>query len=72
MKRRTGQDNSLISSRIARNFAPFAKRAFLILWTGQFVSYAGDSLIQIASVFAILRIGGTASDIGYVAAGQTL
>jgi len=42
------------------------------LWTGQFVSYAGDSLIQIASVFAILRIGGTASDIGYVAAGQTL
>ncbi len=71
-KQGTSQGNSSITLRIAQNFAPFAKRAFLILWTGQFVSFAGDSLTQIASVFAILRIGGTAADIGYVAAVQTL
>lgn len=47
-------------------------RAFRLLWLGQTVSFAGDALVAVALVFAILRSGGTASDIGYVIAGQAL
>jgi MFS family permease len=39
---------------------------------GQSVSSAGDALTQIALVFAILHVGGTASDIGYIAAISTV
>jgi MFS family permease len=53
---------------LARLAAPLARPAYRLLWTGQTVSAAGDALVQLAMVFAILRIGGTASDIGYVAA----
>lgn len=49
-------------------FAPLANRAYRLLWTGQTVSSAGDSLTQLATVFAILRIGGSVADIGYVIA----
>jgi len=52
--------------------APLARRAFRVLWTGQTVSSAGDALVQIAFVFAILRVGGTASDIGFTAAAQAI
>jgi MFS family permease len=69
--RGTGQGHSF-RTRVADSLAPFARRAFLLLWAGQSVSSAGDALTQIAAVFAILRIGGTAADIGYVAAIQTI
>lgn len=52
--------------------APLSGRAYRLLWLGQTVSFAGDALVQVALVFAILRSGGTASDIGYVVALQTL
>jgi MFS family permease len=55
-------------AKLARSLAPLANRAFRRLWIGQTVSSAGDSLTQVAAVFAILRIGGTAADIGYVIA----
>jgi hypothetical protein len=52
--------------------APLARPAYRLLWIGQTVSAVGDALVQIALIFAILRVGGTASDIGYVAALQTV
>ncbi len=52
------------------SLAPLAGRAYRLLWIGQSVSSAGDALVQVALVFAILHIGGTASDIGYVVAVQ--
>src|SRR6266851_1189051 len=55
-----------------RSVAPLALRAYRLLWIGQTVSAAGDALVQVALVFAILHVGGTASDIGYVAAIQTV
>lgn len=61
-----------LRAQVGDSLAPLARRAFRLLWVGQSVSSAGDALTQIASVFAILRIGGTASDIGYVAAIQTV
>lgn len=48
--------------------APLAHRAFRQLWLGQSVSLAGDALVQVATVFAVLRIGGSALDIGFVVA----
>lgn len=57
---------------LAESLAPLAGRAYRLFWVGQSVSSAGDALTQIALVFAILRIGGTASDIGYVAAISTV
>jgi MFS family permease len=50
--------------------APLTGRAYRLLWIGQTVSSAGDALVQVALVFAILHIGGTASDIGYIIAIQ--
>lgn len=50
--------------------APLTGRAYRLLWIGQTVSSAGDALVQVALVFAILHIGGTASDIGAVVAIQ--
>lgn len=50
--------------------APLVGRAYRLLWIGQTVSSAGDALVQVALVFAILHIGGTASDIGYIVAVQ--
>jgi MFS family permease len=42
------------------------------MWLGSTTSSLGDGLVQIAFVFAILRIGGTASAVGAVAAMQTV
>jgi MFS family permease len=50
------------------SLAPLANRAYRLLWIGQTVSSAGDALTQLATVFAILRIGGSVADIGYVIA----
>jgi MFS family permease len=51
--------------------ALLANRAYRLLWVGQTVSSAGDALTLVAVVFAILRVGGTAADIGYVTAAAT-
>jgi MFS family permease len=52
-------------------FPLMANRPYRLLWVGQTVSSAGDALTLVAVVFAILRIGGTAADIGYVTAAAT-
>lgn len=42
------------------------------MWIGQTASSAGDSVMGVAIVFAVLRIGGTAADIGIVVGVQTV
>jgi MFS family permease len=42
------------------------------MWAGSTTSALGDALVQIALIFAILHIGGTASDIGVVLAVKTV
>jgi Transmembrane secretion effector len=59
-------------SRVADALRPLASRPYRLMWLGSGVSSLGDALVQIALVFAILHIGGTASDIGIVAAVQTV
>jgi MFS family permease len=58
--------------RVADALRPFASRPYRLMWAGSTVSSLGDALVQIALVFAILHIGGTASDIGVVAAVETI
>lgn len=52
--------------------APLAGRAYRRLWIGQSVSSAGDALVMVALVFAVLHVGGSAADIGYVIAIQSV
>ncbi len=42
------------------------------MWAGSTTSALGDAVVQIALIFAILHIGGTASDIGIVLAVKTV
>ena len=42
------------------------------MWTGSATSALGDAVVQVALIFAILRVGGTASDIGFVLAAVTV
>ena len=42
------------------------------MWTGSAASALGDAMVQIALLFAILHIGGTASDLGVVLAVHTV
>jgi MFS family permease len=59
-------------SRVADAVRPLASRPYRLMWLGGTVSSLGDALVEIALVFAILHIGGTASDIGVIAAVQTV
>jgi len=59
-------------SRVADAIRPLASRPYRLMWAGSTVSSLGDALVQIALVFAILHIGGTASDIGVIAAIETV
>src|SRR2546428_6576739 len=45
---------------------------FRLLWIGQTTSAVGDSFIPLAIAFAVLRLGGSAGDIGLVLAAITL
>ena len=38
------------------------------MWTGSVTSALGDAVVQVALIFAILQVGGTASAIGVVLA----
>ena len=64
MQRITGSPRA----RLAAAFPLLANRPYRLLWIGQTVSSAGDALTLVAGVFAILRIGGTVADIGYITA----
>jgi MFS family permease len=51
--------------------APLRERNFRLLWFGQAVSAAGDSLVPVAFAFAALQVGHTASALGLVLAAST-
>ncbi len=51
---------------------PLAHRAYRLMWLGSTTSSLGDALVEIAVVFAVLHIGGTATDVGLVAGAQML
>jgi MFS family permease len=59
-------------SRFAEALRPLASRPYRLMWLGSTTSSIGDAVVQIALVFAILHIGGTASDIGVIAAVSTV
>ena len=59
-------------SRFAGALRPLASRPYRLMWMGSTTSSIGDAVVQIALVFAILHVGGTASDIGVVAAISTV
>ena len=58
--------------RMAEALSPFSGRPFRILWTGQSVSAAGNAMATVALVFAVLEIGGSATDIGLIIAAQAI
>ena len=59
-------------SRFAEALRPLARRPYRLMWVGSTTSALGDAVVQIALVFAVLHIGGTATDIGLIAAVQTV
>jgi MFS family permease len=58
-------------TRFAAWVRPLAHRAYRLMWLGSTTSSLGDALMSIAAVFAVLHIGGSATDVGLVAALQT-
>lgn len=48
------------------NLGALEERNFRLLWLGQTGSYVGDGLAFVAIAFAVLQIGGTATDLGIV------
>ena len=59
-------------SRFTEALRPLASRPYRLMWMGSTTSSIGDAVVQIALVFAILHVGGTASDIGVIAAVSTV
>lgn len=68
-QRKPGGNNRKL---LAEALSPFSGRSFRLLWTGQSVSAAGNTLASVALVFAVLDIGGSAADIGLVIAAQSV
>jgi len=54
------------------NFAALEERNFRLLWLGQSGSTIGDGLSFVAIAFAVLQIGGSATEIGIVFAAYSL
>jgi MFS family permease len=57
---------------LSGRLGPLEERQFRLFWTGQATSAVGDSLVPIAMVFAVLRLGGGPGGIGLVLASITL
>ena len=49
-----------------------AGRPFRLLWAGQTTSAIGDALVGVALAFAVLELGGSASELGLVLAARTI
>lgn len=58
--------------RLPASLSPLRERNFRLLWIGQAVSAAGDSLTPVAFAFATLKVGHSASALGVVFAVSTL
>jgi MFS family permease len=53
-------------------FGPLQERPFRLLWLGRTGSSLGDSFVAVALAFAVLEIGGGASQLGIVLASYTI
>jgi hypothetical protein len=51
---------------------PLRHRAYRLVWIGRATSSVGDRLIFIAFAFAVLHVGGSASDLGLILGAGTL
>jgi Na+/melibiose symporter-like transporter len=49
-----------------------AERDFRLFFTGYLTSYFGSQMVPVAVTFAVLNSGGTAADVGYVLAAETV
>jgi MFS family permease len=65
---RTGENRAMA---LPKALSPLAERSFRLLWIGQAVSAAGDSLSPVALAFATLQIAHSASALGLVLAAST-
>ena len=52
--------------RLAGRLGALQERQFRLLWTGQAVSAFGDGLYPVALAFAVVRLSGSAADLGFV------
>ena len=58
--------------KLRRALGALEERPFRLLWIGQTTSAFGDALFGIALAFAVLEVGGDASDLGLVLAAMTV
>jgi MFS family permease len=56
----------------ANRLGALQERPFRLLWLGQAISTFGDMLVPVAVVFAVLEIGGSATEIGQVLAASVI
>ena len=56
----------------AELFGALRERNFRLLWLGQATSVLGDALVPVALAFAVLDLTGSASDLGFVLAAETI
>jgi MFS family permease len=57
---------------VRESLTPFGERPFRLLFASRSVSVLGDSVAPIALAFAVLGIGGSASDLGFVLAARAV
>jgi MFS family permease len=55
-------------ARLPESLEVLRRREFRLLFTGQAVSVLGDRMVAVALAFAVLEVGGSASDVGLVLA----
>jgi MFS family permease len=55
-------------ARLPESLHVLRRREFRLLFTGQAVSVLGDRMVAVALAFAVLEVGGSASDVGLVLA----
>lgn len=58
--------------RLPTSLGPLDQPSFRLLWSGQAVSAVGDGLAAVTLAFAVLRIGGSATDLGLVLAAAAI
>lgn len=61
-----------LRERASGALAPLAEPQFRLLWAGQAVSAAGDSLVPVALAFAVLRLGAGPTGLGLVLGSSTV
>src|SRR6202158_1382407 len=63
-----GLPSKLTPLRLPSSLQALSEPRFRLLWAGQATSAIGDGLMSIALAFAVLRIGGSATQLGLVLA----